>query len=171
MDTQFAIDQLQRNKLVYQELLLGLPPSLYTWKPAEGAWSILEVVCHLCDIEAKDFRMRLQHVLEGKAGAPPPIDPQAWVTERNYAGQDFARKVGQLLEEREYSMDWLFGLERPAWSNYWESEKMGKLDGYFYLANWLAHDYLHFRQINRLKFGYWREQSGLDLGYAGDWEA
>ena len=35
--------------------------------------------------------------------------------------------------------------------------------------NWLAHDYLHIRQIIRLKFAYLQQLSKEDLSYAGNW--
>jgi hypothetical protein len=37
------------------------------------------------------------------------------------------------------------------------------------LANWLAHDYLHFRQITKLKYDYIKYRTGEDLAYAGTW--
>jgi hypothetical protein len=36
-------------------------------------------------------------------------------------------------------------------------------------ANWLAHDYLHIRQILRLKYEYLKSISEEDLSYAGEW--
>jgi hypothetical protein len=38
-----------------------------------------------------------------------------------------------------------------------------------FLHNWLAHDYLHIRQINRLKFAYLKAHSDISLDYAGAW--
>jgi hypothetical protein len=35
----------------------------YRWKPPDGAWSILEIVCHLADEEEIDFRARLESIL------------------------------------------------------------------------------------------------------------
>ena len=38
-----------------------------------------------------------------------------------------------------------------------------------FLANWLAHDALHQRQIVRYDYFYLKETSREDLGYAGQW--
>jgi hypothetical protein len=38
-----------------------------------------------------------------------------------------------------------------------------------FLSNWLAHDYLHIRQIIKLKFDYLEKMTGEGLSYAGDW--
>ena len=37
------------------------------------------------------------------------------------------------------------------------------------LTNWLAHDYLHIRQIIKLKFDFLKDQSDEHLSYAGEW--
>jgi len=39
----------------------------------------------------------------------------------------------------------------------------------FILANWLAHDYLHIRQITRLKYDYLQDIPNENLSYAGNW--
>ena len=50
-----------------------------------------------------------------------------------------------------------------------KDEKMGPLSARFFLENWLAHDFLHMRQINRRKYEYLRAHVGNALDYAGDW--
>ena len=169
MNTQYAIDQLQRNKFVFQGLLQGLPEELINWKPNPDHWNLLEIICHLYDIEREDFWVRLKHVLDNQPGKPPAFDPLVWLKERNYAEQDFAMKLGGFLEERERSIERLLALENPQWTNFYAHSTLGNLDGNFFLANWLAHDYLHIRQINRLKYEFWAQQCGEELKYAGNW--
>lgn len=38
-----------------------------------------------------------------------------------------------------------------------------------FLTNWLAHDYLHIRQVNRMRYLYLKTQTGIPLDYAGDY--
>ncbi len=38
-----------------------------------------------------------------------------------------------------------------------------------FLSNWLAHDYLHIRQITKLKYDYLKQLTNEDLNYAGNW--
>jgi hypothetical protein len=38
-----------------------------------------------------------------------------------------------------------------------------------FLANWLAHDFLHVRQIIATRFHYLSHTTGESLGYAGNW--
>jgi len=38
-----------------------------------------------------------------------------------------------------------------------------------FLSNWLAHDYLHIKQIIALKYKFLEQFSGVSIKYAGDW--
>jgi hypothetical protein len=46
---------------------------------------------------------------------------------------------------------------------------LGRLSAGTFLSNWLAHDYLHIRQIIRLKYQYLQRQTRESLDYAGAW--
>jgi uncharacterized protein YutE (UPF0331/DUF86 family) len=48
-------------------------------------------------------------------------------------------------------------------------ELLENLSAKMIFKNWLAHDYLHIRQIIRLKFEYLKGFTGENLSYAGDW--
>ena len=85
--------------------------------------------------------------------------------------QNYGEKLLDFLEERDRSVEWLESLQTPDWSSAFDHPHFGKLSAGRMLANWLAHDYLHFRQIVRTKYKYWQEVSGEDLGYAGNWYA
>ena len=66
-------------------------------------------------------------------------------------------------------MEWLMNLDNPQWDNYYEHPKFGKMSAKLFFTNWLAHDYLHIRQILKLKFDYLKFISKEDLNYAGNW--
>jgi len=165
----FIIKQLQQNKSVFSNLLKDVKEDMYLWKQTPEKWCLLEIVCHLYDEEREDFKFRTQWVLEKPGETPPQFNPVAWVTERNYIGQDYDQTLNKFIEEREQSIIWLQSLENPKWENYYEHPKKGKLTAKFFLTNWLAHDYLHFRQITKLKFDYLEHQSGEMIDYAGIW--
>ena len=38
-----------------------------------------------------------------------------------------------------------------------------------FLSNWLAHDYLHIKQITRYRYNYLEEKTAINLQYAGNW--
>ncbi len=168
-DHQAIVKELERNKGVFEQLLKNKNPEEYLWRPAPDKWNLLEIVCHLYDEEREDFRARVRHVLETPDSPMPPINPVGWVLERDYAGQEYVAMLDKLLEERHQSLAWLNSLISPQWENVYQHPNLGPLSAKKFLTNWLAHDYLHFRQINRYNYGFLQHQTMEDLSYAGEW--
>jgi len=163
------VNGLSQNRSVFKELLFGLTEEIYLWKPSPDKWCLLEIVCHLYDEEREDFRTRTNHVLETPKEPLPAIDPQAWVKARNYIQQNYSDKLNDFLTEREQSVMCLQSLSNPKWDNAYEHSKFGKMTAKMFLSNWLAHDYLHIRQIIKLKYDYLKQLTSEDLNYAGNW--
>ncbi len=158
------------NKEVFASLFKIADPQLHVWKRNESSWSLLEIICHLYDEEREDFRRRLQFVLNEEEGDPPRINPSAWVTERHYMDQDFKLKLDSFINERADSIRYLETLDNPNLNKAYQHPRLGPLSGYHFLANWLAHDYLHIRQITKVKYDYLGRNSGQKLDYAGEWK-
>lgn len=169
MDPTYIIHQLERNQEAFRSHLHNTSPDEITWRSAPDKWCLLEIVCHLYDEEREDFRARLRHVLEHPEAPLPPIDPVGWVNSRHYLQQDYHSKVELFLEERRQSVAWLRSLQSPKWDNAHQHPKFGPMSGKLFLSNWLAHDYLHLRQIIRLRFEYLHHLTGEWLNYAGEW--
>ena len=166
---KLELQSLTTNRDVFENLFSGLTPEEYTWREHEGKWNLLEVICHLHDEEREDFRARVSSVLEDPLKPWPKIDPVAWVTERKYGEQDIHVMLEKFLNEREATISWLTSLKNPQWNNAYQHPKVGPVSARFLLVNWVAHDYLHIRQITRIKYNYLKFTSGLGLDYAGEW--
>lgn len=169
MNTAIIINELERNKLIFKDLLENLPEEIYLWRPAVNKWCLLEIVCHLHDEEREDFRARVKHVLETPKLPAGPIDPVGWVTARKYMEQDFIIVLQNFLKERDISVDWLKKLNDPKWDNVYKHPLLGNISAGTFFTNWLAHDYLHIRQITKTKYQYLQFNTGEDLSYAGEW--
>ncbi len=163
------VQELNRNAAVFESLLRELPEGLYQWRPEPGKWCLLEIISHLCDEEREDFRARLSSVLSDPSQKLSPIDPEGWVSSRSYMENDFPEKVEEFLAERQESLHWLKSLEKPAWDNTYQHPQLGEMSARLFLVNWLAHDYLHIRQILRLKMAFLQEITSERLNYAGNW--
>lgn len=169
MNYERVIRELSGNKDIIRELLTGIPKEEYLWKPKPGKWCLLEIICHLYDEEREDFRTRIKNVLENLEFPLPPIDPPGWVTERKYMEQEFKNIIEKFIMEREWSIEWLRSLKSPNWDNAYMHPMFGRMTAKMFLSNWLAHDYLHIRQILSLKFDYNEQLFGEPLTYAGEW--
>lgn len=169
MKTTHAIEELARNQFVFSQLLNGISEDEYLWKWQDDKWCLLEIVCHLYDEEREDFRLRTKSVLKDPAKPLPPIDPVAWVSDRKYIVKGYQKMLNKFLIERNDSIEWLESLQNPNWNNTYQHPKLGAMSANFFLNNWLAHDYLHIRQILKIRFLYTQEVSGETLDYAGKW--
>lgn len=169
MNAEYLIRQLEQNTGVFKMLLEVHDHDFIFWKPNPEKWCLLEVVCHLIDEEREDFRARVDLALHRSSEELQPVDPQGWVTKRAYIEQDYFEKCKELFHEREKSIHWLKSLNEPVWDAFINHPKLGRMSAYFILSNWLAHDYLHIKQIIRLKYDYIRKISDVHLNYAGDW--
>lgn len=170
METKYIIEELKRNKTVFNDLLKAVTKDLYTWKPLPEKWSLLEVLCHLYDEEREDFRARVKHTLENPDSPLAPINPVGWVTERKYAEQDYNTALQRFLSERDHSIEWLATLANPKWDNAYKHPKFGDMTAEMFFTSWLAHDYLHIKQITKIKYDYFKSVAGDKILYAGEWK-
>ncbi|WP_299261142.1 DinB family protein [uncultured Aquimarina sp.] len=166
MNYKLIIKGLQRNKFVFKQLLQGISEEEYKWKDRPNRWCLLEVVSHLYDEEREDFRKRTKHIFDTPDQQFEPIDPEGWVVERRYIEQDYEKVLHHFLEERQASINWLTSLINPKWENIANHSDLGTMSASQFLANWLAHDYLHFDQITRLKLDYLKYTSKENFSYA-----
>jgi hypothetical protein len=172
MDFVAILDRLERFGPALAAVVAGLSPEEARFKPASGAWSILEIVCHLGDEEVEDFRARVLSTLSDPGVAWSPIDPEAVARERRYNEQDLGAAVTRLVSERRKSVEMLRGFRDPDWSRAYVHPKAGRIAAGDLLASWAAHDALHLRQIAKRMW----ELAGRDgapyrTGYAGEWGA
>lgn len=165
MNLQRLIGQLEQNL----ELFAALEKSWvdWHWKPAPERWNALEVMCHLADEERRDFRSRLQSLLED---SPPGArwvgqDPADWIA--GYARRQPVEACADFYRERAVSLEWLRRLEPPDWLR--SHAKRGLRAGDLMLS-WVAHDDLHLKQLLRLRYEYLSlEGEPFSTEYAGDW--
>jgi len=163
------IDKLENNKQVFKSLLFDKVEQEYLWRPKPEKWNILEIVCHLLDEEREDFKVRTRSVLETPLKDLPAINPEGWVLERDYASKSYIETLEEFLVERDKSISWLKGQIDANWQNVYKHQILGNMSAKLFLTNWLAHDYLHIRQILRYNYNYLKETTTLDLQYAGNW--
>jgi len=162
---------MQRFPPALQALLAELPPEDARLRGPEGKWSILEVICHLADEEADDFRARTRLTLEDPARDWPKIDPEGWPRDRNYNERDLSAELDRFAAARTESLAWLRSLHEPDWQSTHEHPR-GDLTAGDLMASWAAHDALHLRQIARRLYELAaRDAPGRDIGYAGPWSA
>jgi hypothetical protein len=150
-------------------LLTGISQAESQVKPAPESWSILEVTCHLYDVEREDFREHLDFILHRQNEEYHAIDPQSWVTERKYNQQNFDEMKEKFFQQRVKSLNWLRELPAIDWNTTYTSS-LGSMSAGEMFASWVAHDNLHIRQLTELRRVHIEKiTQPYDIRYAGDW--
>jgi len=168
MNHQQIIEHLRVNCDVFKYLFQSVSDRQARWKPGEDRWSILEVVNHLYDEEREDFRKRIELVFSDSNVPWPPIDPEGWVVQRGYNDRNLKESLRNFFVEREASLRWLNQLISPDWQATHKHPQMGPMSAEQLLANWLAHDLFHIRQVTDLHFAYLTKQvKPISLNYSG----
>jgi hypothetical protein len=169
MQAERLIQELACSLETIKALVAGVTQADSQHRPTEESWSILEVICHLCDEEREDFRQRLDLIVNHHSAEWPPIDPQGWVVARKYNQRDLAEMVNRFTAERKQSLNWLRDLPSPDWETEVTSP-FGSMKAGDMLAAWVAHDNLHCRQLVELRRALIVGMTApYDVQYAGDW--
>lgn len=160
------LTELEQSLACLPALVAGLPPEQAEQRPGADQWSVLEVVCHMIDVEVLDFRAHTRQALDGETWSD--YDPFGAIEQGVYAGRQLETETGRWVKERQTSLAWLRGLGQANWqaeiSAPWGSFTAAKL-----LENWAAHDAHHLRQLVELKYARVAAMGDGDLRYAGDW--
>lgn len=172
MNANALISRLELLPAALPPLLTALDEADGRWKPASGAWSILEIVNHLLDEETRDFRGRLESTLTDPTRPWPPNDPEQWARDGRYNERNLTDSVAKLVAERGNSLQWLRWLREPDWSLAYIHPKAGPVTAGSLLASWAAHDALHLRQIAKRLYEMSVRDGGIySVDYAGEWKA
>ncbi len=172
MNAQRLISQLTQFPAALRAVVAGIPAADLPWRPEPSRWSVLEIISHLADEEAEDFRRRLRLTLETPEADWPAIDPRGWATSRAYNDNEFARTLDRFISERTDSVQWLTSLREPNWNQTHKHPKLGAISAGQLLASWAAHDSLHLRQLVKRRYELTLRDAGeFTTEYAGEWTA
>jgi len=164
------IRQLTGNAQVMRALVQTVSDEQAQWKPNPETWSMRQVMEHVYNEERIDFRKHLKEMLNDP--------PQPWgnFRQEEYISVEGCRQALEgFLVEREASLAWLMSLDSPDWdvasqASFGPAGDVLALRAGDVLVSWVAHDYLHIRQMNELLYA-WNEKqaSPYSVQYAGGW--
>lgn len=170
MDLQYILRRMASNADAIRALADGVDDEQAHWRARKTSWSIVEIVAHLHDEEREDFRQRIDYTLHRPGDDWPPIDPEGWVTARDYQSRSIGDTLAGFLGEREKSLLWLRSLHDPVWTTRHEHPKFGGMDAGDLMSSWLVHDFLHIRQLACVHYQYAEVQTRpFSSEYAGGW--
>jgi hypothetical protein len=132
--------------------LKGVPKKVAEWTPAPGKWSILEIVCHMREMEEDAYLARYRRILAEDDPVLPDIDGDASALLHDYR----ARRLGEVLRDwtrlRRESLALLRGVKADQWSRRGTHETAGSLSMEDFLRRHaLGNDEAHLGQIEAIR--------------------
>src|SRR5438132_437872 len=88
----------------------GVPRAVWLWTPPPGKWSILEIVCHLRDMERDAYLARYRRLLAETEPVLPDVDGDVYARDRDYRAQKPAHVVREWTRLRRESLRLLAGV-------------------------------------------------------------
>ena len=135
-----------------KEALRGVPKKLLLFTPAPGKWSILEILCHMRDMEREAYLERYTRILAEPEPKLPDINGDALAIERDYRGQKAAEILRDWMRLRRESLRLLKKAKPEQWRRAGVHETMGRLTIDELVARHAAgNDTAHLAQIEAIK--------------------
>jgi hypothetical protein len=141
-----------------------------SWKPTPETWSMQEVIEHIYNEERLDFRNHLKKMLNG-----PPLKWGGGDSDAYLSVNGCRKTLESFLTERQASIAWLMVLKSPDWRvtfqmSFGAAGDVMTISAGDVLVSWVAHDYLHLRQMNELLYALNEKQASPNsVAYAGGW--
>ena len=144
-----VISSLMLNQTILDGMLHGLTQADAT-RATDGpdGWSVVQVVCHLRDLE-EIYGQRIAAMLAGGHPTFPRINPDAMAAERDYAGQDLQTARAALLAFRRENLATLGDLIDDAWWASGTHPAYGVQTVELVAFQMVTHDLIHLEQLTR----------------------
>lgn len=146
------LETLAATPAALKEALHGVPKKLLLFTPAPGKWSILEILCHMRDMEREAYLERYTRILAEPEPRLPDLNGEALAIERDYRAQ----KAGDVLKDwtrlRRESLRLLKKSKPEQWRRAGIHETAGRLTiDDLVVRHAVGNDIAHLSQIDSIK--------------------
>jgi hypothetical protein len=142
--------QLENNIRSIEWIVRGADPAaLTTYRDGGNGWTILEVICHLRDMEAV-YAERVHLAVEQENPPLPFPNPDQMAAERGYMQQDIDDALAELKRSRVAALAFLRDRQPDDWERVAQHPTRGPLTLFEQLALWTMHDTIHIEQMIRV---------------------
>ena len=132
--------------------LEGLRKKEVLWTPAPGKWSILEIVCHLRDMEREVYLERYRRILAEEHPTLPDVDGDQLALERDYRAAALGDVVRAWRALRQETLKLLRGVKADQWAREGVHTTAGVLTMERLLwRQAVGNDEAHIRQIEAVR--------------------
>ncbi len=146
------LETLAATPAALKAALRGVPRKLLLFTPAPGKWSILEILCHLRDMEREGYLERYTRILAENEPRLPDLNGDALAIERDYRGQKAGDVLRDWMRLRRESLRLLKKSKPEQWRRAGIHETAGRLTiDDFVVRHAVGNDTAHLAQIDAIK--------------------
>src|SRR5579871_6068308 len=128
-----------------KELTSQLDANCLTWKESPKHFSVLENVCHLRDIEAEGYNVRIERIATEDTPVLPDINGSQLAIDRHYNQDNLNSAINGFSEARSKSIALIKGLSEAQFSCIGTFEDQGDMTMAGMLELMSEHDLGHLR--------------------------
>lgn len=146
-DRQEKIELYGMGFTLLMEALDKMPEAMWQFRPAEGQWSVHEIIIHLADSESNSA-LRARQLIAQPGGSLMGYDQDVWARELDYHSQDTDEALQVLKLARSTTYKLIKKLPDEIWAN---TVNHPEVEGPFSFELWLdiyaAHIPGHIQQM------------------------
>lgn len=146
------VETLRATPAKLKAALAGVPKALSHWTPAPGKWSILEIVCHMRDMERDAYVARFRRILAEDNPTLADIDGDLYSLEGDYRAQKLSEALRDWKSLRRETLKILGSVKEAQWPRTGTHETAGRLTMEDLLRRLaVGNDAAHLGQIEAIK--------------------
>ena len=149
-----VLQTLRSTEMLLFAVLADLDREALTKRPAPNEWSVVEVLCHLRDLEREVFPVRTELIRRNDSSLIQGFDQNAWALERDYAGDDPRRAADEFTLCRRKNLLMIEQIRDDELEKKARHSEFGELTLRALLADWAGSDLVHTAQLQRIRL--WR---------------
>ncbi len=144
--------ELMAQLVRFYEHLKTIDAETIEWnkRPVADEWPMIELMCHLRDVEIDVHQARLDAILAQENAFLPGQDTDHWAIERNYAEQDGHAALIAFIAARETTLTQLASLKDEDWARTGRHSFLDTTSIFELMAMAVSHEQEHWLQIDAL---------------------
>ena len=151
-DRKQQLETLKKTAGRLKAALKGVPRKVLLWTPAPGKWSILEIVCHMRDMEREAYLERYRRILQENDPSLPDIDGDVRALEDDYRSLKLGEVVRDWTRHRRECLALLRSVKGDQWLRAGTHQTAGRLTVADFLRRQaLGNDEAHLGQIEAIR--------------------
>lgn len=142
-----ALASLRATAAVLPEMLSALSDESWRKRPVEQEWALVEIICHLRDVETEVNLKRLNLLLHENNPFIPAADPDPWVENRQCLLKNGMQACQEFCKDRKQLLNLIETLPEAGWQLSARHAIFGPTTLQEIVGIMAGHDRLHFKQI------------------------